>query len=159
MKRLLPRRGCAANMSKWDPFRDLLSIQERVNRLFEDALGAGENRGDVTLAGTWSPAVDIYETETEFLVKAEIPEVKQAEIDIRVKGNTLSIEGERRPHRSMREGYHRVERVYGRFQRSFLLPGSVDQERIAATLRDGILKIVLPKKEETVKKHIEIDNI
>jgi len=159
MKRLLPERGFAANMSKWDPFRDLLFIQERVNRLFEDAFGAGESGGDVTLLGTWSPAVDIYETETEFLVKAEIPEVKQSEIDIRVKGNTLSIEGERRPRRSMREGYHRVERVYGRFQRTFLLPGSVDQERIAATLRDGILKIVLPKKEETVKKHIEIDHI
>ena len=158
MKRVLPERGFAANMSKWDPFRDLLSIQERVNRLFEDALG-GENTSDLTLAGTWSPAVDIYETETEFLVKAELPEVKESEIDIRVKGNTLSIEGERKPHRPMGEGYHRVERVYGRFQRSFLLPGSVDQERIAATLRDGILKIVLPKREETVKKHIEIDHI
>jgi HSP20 family protein len=145
-------------MSKWDPFRDLFSIQERVNRLFDDALGTGEKGGDVSQAGTWSPAVDIYETETEFLVKAEIPEVKQSEIDIRVKGNTLSIEGERRPHRSMREGYHRVERVYGRFQRSFLLPGSVDQEKITATLKDGILKIVVPKKEETVKTHIEIDH-
>jgi len=80
-----------------------------VNRLFEDApWRRRKQRGCYHLAGTWSPAVDIYETETEFLVKAEIPEVKQAEIDIRVKGNTLSIEGERRPHRSMREGYHRV---------------------------------------------------
>lgn len=155
---MLPGRDFAANMSKWDPFRDLLSIQERVNRLFEDAFGAGENKSDGALAGAWSPPVDIYETETEFLVEAEIPDVKESEIDIRVKGNTLSIEGERKPHRPMGEGYHRVERVYGRFQRSFLLPGSVDQERIAATLRDGILKIVLPKSEETVRTHIEIDH-
>ena len=155
---MLGERGYAANMSKWDPLKDLLSIQERVNRLFEDALGAGKDTGDGTLAGTWSPAVDIYETETEFLVKAEIPDVKESEIDIRVKGNTLNIEGERKPHRPMGEGYHRVERVYGRFQRSFLLPGSVDQERIAATLKDGILRIVLPKREEAARKQIEIDH-
>jgi len=158
MKKELRGRGFAANMSKWDAFKDLLSVQERVNRLFEDALGVGGNMGDAALAGTWSPAVDICETQTEFLVKAEIPEVKESEIDIRVKGNTLSIEGERKPHRSMGEGYHRVERVYGRFQRTFLLPRSVDQEKIAATLRDGILRIVLPKREDTVKKHIEIDH-
>ena len=159
MKRALAERGFAADMSKWDPLRDLLSIQERVNRLFEDALGAGETIRDGIVAGTWSPAVDICETETEILVKAEIPDVKESDIDIRVRGNTLSIEGERKPHRPMGEGYHRVERVYGRFQRSFLLSGSVDQERIAATLKDGILKIVIPKREETAKKHIEIDQI
>jgi len=156
---MLPGKGFAANMSKWDPFRDLLSIQERVNRLFEDALGAGKDISDAALAGTWSPAVDIYETETEFLVKAEIPDVKESDIDVRIKENTLHIEGERKPHRPMGEGYHRVERVYGRFQRSFLLPGSVDQERVAATLKDGILKIVIPKREERAKQHIEIDHI
>ncbi len=131
-------------MNSWDPFKDLLSIQERVNRLFEDAAGPGVQ--DLTSGGAWSPSVDICETETEFLVMAEVPGVKRSDMDIRVRGNALTIEGERRLHRAVMEGYHRLERVCGKFHRSFLLPGSVDQDSITASLKDGILKIVLPKK-------------
>jgi HSP20 family protein len=140
-------------MSSRDPFKDLLSIQERLNRLFENTTGTGAQ--DLTSGGTWSPAVDICETETEFLVRAEVPDVKRSDIDIRVRGNTLTIEGERRPHHTLMEGYHRLERAYGRFQRSFLLPGSVDQDTISASLKDGILKIVLPKKGDAMNKQAE----
>ena len=148
------RRGSAGSMNSWDPFKDLFSMQERVNRLFESAAGSGAH--DPVSGGTWSPAVDICETETEFLVRAEVPEVKRSDVDIRVRGNTLTIEGERKPHRTVMEGYHRLERAYGRFQRSFLLPGSVDQGTITASLKDGILKIVLPKKGDTADKQIEV---
>jgi len=140
-------------MNSWDPFKDLLSIQERVNRLFENAVGSGE---ETTSGGTWSPAMDVCETETEYLVRAELPEVERSDIDIRIRGNTLTIEGERKLHRTVMEGYHRLERIYGRFRRSFLLPGSLDQDSITASLKDGILKIVLPKKGNTVDKEEEV---
>lgn len=156
MKNLRQKEDSAANMNDWDPFRDIFSIQERVNRLFENTLGSDSRGGEPTSTGIWSPVVDICETETEFFVKAEVPEVKQSDIEIRVKGKTLTIEGERKLHRAMMEGYYRIERAYGRFQRSFLLPTSVDQDRIKASLRDGILRIVLPKKREIIKKQIEI---
>jgi HSP20 family protein len=143
-------------MNRWDPLRDLLSVQERINRLFEDALGDRAGEAELMQAGVWSPAVDIGETEREFLVMAELPDVKQSDVAIRMKGNILIIEGERRPQHTPMEGYYRMERVYGRFQRSFLLPVLVDQNGITATLRDGVLKIVLPKKTESNKRRIEI---
>jgi HSP20 family protein len=142
-------------MNKRDTLRDLFSIQERVNRLFEDAMG-GAAAPEETGGTTWSPVVDIYEAGSEFVVEAELPEVAQSDIDIKVQNNTLTIEGERRLQRAMMEGYHRIERAYGRFSRSFLLPGSVDQETITATLRDGVLRIVLPKRVEVLPKQIEI---
>lgn len=135
--------------------RDLFSIQERVNRLFEDALGGAE-AGEETGAGTWSPVVDIYETEQDFIVEAELPEVRQSDIEIRIQDSTLTIEGERKLQRSTTEGYHRIERAHGRFARSFVLPGSVDQESVKATFRDGVLRIVLPKKVETPSRQIAI---
>lgn len=141
-------------MNKLDPLADLISIQDRVSRLFEDTFITERSTG-----GTWSPAVDIYETEAEFVVKAEVPEVKQSDIYIRVIDKTLMIEGERKPHRTVMEGYHRIERAYGKFQRSFLLPDTVEQDNIRATLKDGILNIVLPKKGEMIPRQIKITEI
>lgn len=132
-------------MNRWDALRDLFSIQERVNRFFENALG-GMEAAEEAGVGTWSPVIDIYETEHDFVVEAEIPEVKQSDIQTRIQDNALTIEGERKLQRPMTEGYHMIERAHGKFSRSFLLPGSVDQESIKATLKDGILQIVLPKK-------------
>jgi HSP20 family protein len=140
-------------MKRWETLKDLFSIRDRVNRLFEEALGGVREAGEA--AGTWSPVVDIYETETEFVVKAELPEVKQSDIIIRVQDNALTIEGERKLQQAI-EGYHRIERAYGRFMRSFLLPGSVDRGAIKAALKDGILDIVLPKKMEILPRQIEI---
>lgn len=143
-------------MNKRDSLMDLLSIQDRISRLFDDTL-VTENSGVITTGGTWSPVVDIYETEIEFVVKAEVPEVRQSDIDIRVIDNTLMIKGERKPLRTVMEGYYRIERAYGKFQRSFLLPGSVEQDNIKATLMDGVLNIVLSKKEKVVSRQAEIN--
>ncbi|MGD1076330.1 MAG: Hsp20/alpha crystallin family protein [Thermodesulfovibrionales bacterium] len=143
-------------MNKWDDtLRDLLSIQERVNRLFDTAMGGVETREE-SGSGLWSPAVDIYETGSEIIVEAELPEVKQSDMDIKVQDNTLTIEGERKLRRAVKEGYHRIERAYGKFSRSFPLSGPVDQETIKATLKDGVLRIILPKKGDALSKQIPI---
>lgn len=149
------KKGFAATMNRWDPLRNLLSIQEMVNRLFDDMPGRYED-GELTRAGMWSPAVDICETEEEFLVSAELPELEQSDIDIRVSGQTLVIEGERNLRRTLVESCHRIERSYGTFRRSFLLPQAVDRDKMTTVLRDGILRIVLPKKSGITRRKIEV---
>lgn len=125
--------------------KDLLSIQERVNRLFEDVL---ERPDQFSTAHTvWSPLVDICEAEHEFMVMAELPEVYQEDIEIKIEENVLIISGVRKHlHDTGRDTYHVVERKYGYFHRSFLLPTSVDKNSIKANLRDGVLTILLPKR-------------
>ena len=143
---------------RWTPFRELSTVQDRVNRLFEDAMKA-PYRGDEGLTSTaWAPAVDIYETDKEIVLKAELPEMQEKDIDIKVEDNVLSITGERRMEKEVKEeNYHRIERSYGSFNRSFTLPRTVDREGIKAAYKDGVLKVTLPKKEETKPKQIKID--
>lgn len=136
--------------------KDLISIQERVNRLFDDVM----QKGDISFPPhkVWSPLVDICESEHEFIVMAELPEVYQDDIDIKIEENVLLLSGERKHlHDTARDTYHRVERKYGYFHRSFLLPSTVDQEKIKANLRDGILRIILPKKSDTDPVKVVID--
>ncbi|MBA4348490.1 MAG: heat-shock protein Hsp20 [Thermodesulfovibrio sp.] len=138
-------------MEKWDSLKDIFSLRERINKIFEDTqtrTGEGKSAG-------WIPVVDIYETPAEFVVKAELPEVKNPDINIKVEGNILRISGERTLQREGRN-YHQVERPYGVFSRTFILPVTVDHENIKANLEDGILEIILPKKEEEMPRHIEI---
>jgi HSP20 family protein len=144
-------------MTKWDPFKDLLTLQDRMNRLFDDSM-RGVRQTDEGLAGAvWSPAVDIYETDNEVVLKAEVPGVNQKDIDIQVENNTLTLLGERKIDKeTVRENYHRIERSYGSFVRSFTLPGTVDQEKIRADYKDGVLKIEMPKREETKPKQIKV---
>jgi HSP20 family protein len=105
----------------------------------------------------WSPAVDIYETDDEVVVKAELPEVDQKDIDIQIENNTITLRGERKFNKeTKKENFHRIERAYGAFSRSFTLPGTIDQERIRADYKDGILKISMPKREETKPKQIKV---
>jgi HSP20 family protein len=142
---------------RWEPFRDLMSLQERMNRLFDESVGRLRGADDSLDSGAWSPAVDIYETEHDIVLKAELPEVNQKDIDIRLENNTLTLKGERQFHKETKEeNYHRVERAYGAFSRSFTLPATVDQEKIKAEYKDGILKITLPKKEESKPKQIQV---
>ncbi len=122
----------------------MIFLKERIFRIFEDALRSA-NTAQMVLEGTWSPPVDLYETETEFVVKAEIPEVKEKDLSIRLESNILTIEGERRIRRNETGDYHRIERPYGRFRRSFVLPDPVDKDSVRATLHDGVLNIILPK--------------
>jgi HSP20 family protein len=142
---------------KWDPFRDLVTLQDRMNRLFEESVRNVRPGDEALSSALWSPAVDIYETDEEVVVKAELPEVNQKDIDIQVENNTLTLRGERKFVKDVkRENFHRVERAYGAFSRSFTLPSTVDQEKIRADYKDGILKISMPKREETKPKQIKV---
>lgn len=142
---------------RFDPFRELSSMQDRINRIFGDAYGR-RSEDDIMLRGDWIPPVDIFENESgEIVMKAELPGLKKEDIDLRVENNTLTIRGERRRHDEVKEEqYHRVERVYGVFSRSFSLPATVDASRVSADYKDGLLTVVLPVKEEAKPRQIQV---
>lgn len=141
---------------RWDPFRDLNILQDRMNRLFDDA-GRGWRADEPVSAATWSPAVDIFESEGEIVVKAELPGMEKKDIMLNLENNVLTLKGERRFEKETKEeNYHRVERSYGGFSRAFTIPTMVDEEKIRADYKDGVLKIVLPKKEQAKPKQIRI---
>lgn len=143
-------------ITRWDPFRDLNILQERMNRLFGDA-GRGWRTEEPVATTTWSPAVDIYETEGDIVVQAELPGMERKDIALQLENNVLMLRGERRFEKETKEeNYHRIERSYGAFNRSFSIPASVDGEKIRADFKDGILKILLPKKEQAKPKQIKI---
>ena len=142
-------------VTRWEPLKDLMALQERMNKLFDETFSRGTQDVDV---GAWSPPVDIIEQGDEIIIKMEIAEVEQKEIDIKVEGNALTIKGERKLEEGIkREDYLRLERPYGSFSRSFSLPTTVDHEKVKASHKDGILRIVLPKKEETKPKQIKVE--
>ena len=142
---------------KWDPFRDLISIQDRMNRLFEQTLTRSRGEEGVS-ATTWTPAVDIYETADMIVMKAELPGVAREDIQIQIDGNTLTLRGERRFAKDVQEeSYLRIERAYGSFHRAFTLPAGVQQDRVRALFKDGVLELSLPKAEEAKPKKIAID--
>lgn len=142
---------------KWDPFRDLISIQDRMNRLFEQTLSRSRDEEGIATA-TWTPAVDIYETAETIVMKAELPGLNRDDIDIQIQDNTLVLRGERRFARDVQqENYLRIERAYGSFHRTFTLPATVRQEGIRAVFRDGVLELTLPKTEGATPKRISIE--
>jgi HSP20 family protein len=144
-----------ASISRWDPFRGLVSLQDQVNRLFEDTVIQGRT-GQADLA-TWAPPADIYETENDLVAKVDLPGVQEADIDIRVENNTLAIRGERKFEKEVNEdSYLRVERAFGTFTRSFSLPNIVKVENIRASLQNGVLTLRMPKREEAKPKQIKI---
>jgi HSP20 family protein len=138
-----------------DPFRSFRSLQQRINRLFEEAFGPlGEESWALA---AWAPACDIYETDNEIVVKMELPEVKKEDIQVTLDNNLLTIRGERKfQEETKRENYHRIERSYGEFMRSFTLPAAIDSGKISAEYKDGVLRVVLPKREEAKPKQIEV---
>lgn len=144
---------------RWlDPFRDLTSIQERMNQIFEDALSRSRGRDEGLRTGMWTPAVDIYEKNDAVVVKAELPGVEKDQISVEVKDGILTLRGERKFERDVKEeSYHRIERSYGTFLRSFSLPVSVDQDKVKAAFRDGVLEVELPKKEQAKPKQVKVD--
>lgn len=141
---------------RWDPFRDLVTLREKMNRLFEDFYPAqGEERDLV--ASSWTPAVDIFETEHELVLTAELPGLEDKDIEIKVEDNTLTLKGERKFEKETKEeNYHRVERSYGSFYRSFSIPAYIDQDKIKAEHDHGILKVSLPKKHDSKPRKIEV---
>ena len=141
------------SLVRWEPFRDLLALQERLNRGFDAPRQSGEEQ-----LGTWAPAVDIYETEKEIVLKADLPGMNLADVDISLNNNVLSVRGERRFEKEVKEdSYHRVERAYGNFVRTFTLPNTVNAEQIEASYDAGVLKITMPKREEARPKQIKVN--
>ncbi len=142
-------------ITRWDPFRAPTTLQEQINRLFEDSFFRG--RGDESALTTWAPAVDIYETEHELVVKADLPDVNEKDLDIRVENSMLTIRGQRKFEQSVKEeDYLRVERAYGSFTRSFSLPNTVNTEAMKAEYRNGVLTVRMPKREESKPKQIKV---
>ena len=145
---------------RWEPFREFASLQDRMNRLLDESLRGARtgNADDWALGGSWAPAVDIYEQDGNIVMKAELPGVDPKAVDIRLENNTLTLRGERKLDKEVKEdSYHRVERAYGAFSRSFTLPTVVDQGSIKAEYRDGVLKLTLPKREEAKPRQIQIN--
>lgn len=144
-------------MAKWEPFRDLMTMQDRMTRLFDETLARIWKEEGVA-KGIWSPAVDILERGDEIILKIDLPEMIQSEIDIKVEDNNLIIQGERKfIKESSDANYIQIERPYGTFHRHFTIPRMIDQEKIKATYKDGVLRVVLPKKKEVHPKPVAIE--
>ncbi len=142
-------------LTRWEPFRGATALQDQVNRLFGDVF---ERAGEESSLTAWAPSVDIYETEHELVVKADLPEVDPKDLDIRVENNILTIRGERKFEKKVsEENYLRVERAYGSFARSFTLANTVNSEAIKADYQNGVLTLGIPKKEEAKPKQIKVN--
>lgn len=145
-------------ITRWDPFRDLISLRDRMNKLFEDSISRSHAFDQDFSAGAWRPTVDIYETPDKIILKADLPGISLDDIELKIENNTLTIRGERRMDKETKqEDYHRIERAYGSFSRSFTLPNTVDVDKVKAEHKNGILEVILPKKEETKPKKIKIE--
>ena len=144
-----------ATLSRFEPFRGVSSVQGQINRLFSEAFDRSTDEANLT---AWAPAVDIYETEHELGVKADLPGVKPGDLDIRVENNILTIRGARKFEKKVNEeNYLRVERAYGSFSRSFALANTVNTEAIKADYQDGVLTLAIPKREEAKPKQIKVN--
>ena len=144
------------NIVRFDPFREMAALQDRVNRAFGDLSRRYDD--DLTVRGTWTPSVDIYETDNHALVlKAELPDVAKEDIDLRVENNTLTISGTKKMDKEVKEQqYHRIERMYGSFSRTFTLPPTVDAGKIGAEFKNGVLMVTLPLREEAKPRQIQV---
>jgi HSP20 family protein len=140
-------------LTRWDPFRGVTTLQDEMNRLFDRAF---PTRPDEALTA-WAPKVDIYETENELVVKADIPDMEEKDLDVRVENNMLTIRGERKFEEKVKEeNYLRIERSYGAFSRSFSLPNTVNTEAIKAEYKNGVLTVGMAKKAEAKPKQVKI---
>ena len=145
-------------LSRWDPFRDLVTLQDRMNRLFEDSLSRSKTTDQEMAMGAWTPAVDIYETPEQIVLRADLPGIAEKDIDVRIENNVLVLRGERKFLKEAKEeDYHRIERSYGVFSRTFQLTGTIDQTKIQAVHQDGVLEVRLPKREDTKPQKVKID--
>ena len=143
-------------ITRFDPFREFATLQDRMNRLFGDVYLRDE---DVTQRGNWVPPVDIYETEGhDLVIKAELPDMTREDIEVTVENNTLTLRGTKKPPVEVKdEQFRRIERQYGTFVRSFTLPNTVDPSRVAAEYRHGVLTVKLPFREEAKPRTINVE--
>lgn len=143
---------------RWDPFQDLVTLQDRMNQIFEQTLARSRGDREGVMASAWSPPVDIYETAQSLILQAELPGLSKADIDIQVRDNRLTLKGERRHEKELKEeNYLRVERAYGMFQRVFSLPADIQPDKIRATFKDGVLEVTIPKAEAAPPKQITVE--
>lgn len=141
-------------MRRWEPFRELVSLRDDMDRLFRSFFGGPLEE----VEGFWAPVIDIEEDNDSYYVRAEVPGIKKEEIKISVRGNALSLSGERKQESETKnKTFHRVERSYGRFKRTISLPSEIDAEKVKATYKDGILTVTLPKPESMKPKEIEVE--
>jgi HSP20 family protein len=141
-------------ITRWDPFREFVTLQDRMNRLFRDTQGGPEESLTTT---TFAPPVDVYEDEHNITLKIEVPGIDEKDIDVRIENNTLTVHGERKFEKEEKEeNYRRVERQYGNFTRTFTLPTTVDSENVQADYDKGVLKVTLTKKAEAKPKQIKV---
>lgn len=142
-------------ITRFEPFRDLLNLQGQVNRLFQDF---GRGSDELITTGTFVPPIDIYEDEHSISLRLEVPSMQEKDIDIRLENNTLTVRGERNFEKEEKEeNFHRIERRYGTFSRSFTLPNTVDSEKVEANCENGVLKIKLAKRAEAKPKQVKIN--
>src|SRR2546421_13121538 len=140
---------------RYDPFRDLRALQDEVNRLFTGNMARFDDEG--IARGSWSPSVDIYENKDQIVVEAELPGMKREDFDLSVENNVITLRGERQfEKKDESDNYHRVERSYGAFTRSFTLPQTVSAEGATAEYNNGVLRVTLPKREETKARRIQV---
>jgi HSP20 family protein len=143
-------------ISRWEPFGGLSTLHDQVNRLFNET--RFRRQGEESELTTWAPPVDIYETPNELVVKADLPDLQEKDIDVCVENNLLTIRGERKFEKSVsEENYLRVERSYGSFSRSFSLPNAVNTESIHAEYKNGVLTVNLPKREESKPRQVKVN--
>jgi len=143
---------------RWsDPFREYAQLQDRIHRVFSDAYGRGDE--GLMTSGTWAPPVDIYQNgDHEVVLKAELPDMTREDIDITVDNGTLTIRGEKKFSSEVKEeSFHRIERRYGSFSRSFSLPQTVDTGKVGAEYKNGVLTVRLPLREEAKPRQIKVD--
>jgi HSP20 family protein len=141
-------------IARLEPFRGLSTLQDQFNRLFNESFRTHSEESALT---SWAPTVDIYETPNELVVKADLPDVNEKDIDVRVENNLLTIRGERKFEKSVsEENFLRVERTYGSFSRSFSLPNTVNPEAIGAEYKNGVLTVTLPKREESKPRQVKV---
>ena len=146
------------SIMRWRPRRDLLSIRDDMNHLFDNFFTGWPEPRKGLLEGEWAPSIDVSETDDEITVTAELPGVKQEEVDITIADDVLTLKGEKKEEKEVKEkNYHRIERSYGSFQRSISLPAGVQADKATATYKDGVLIIAVPKAEEAKPKQIKID--
>ena len=142
---------------RWDPFRELATVQDRMNRMFNDVWGRTRHADDDYISGSWLPSVDVRETKDALEIAAELPGLDPKDVEVSVENGILTLKGSRSFEKAIEgETYHRVERAYGSFERSFSLPTNVDPEKVHAVFRNGVLHLTLPKRDEAKPKSISI---
>ena len=145
------------HLVRWDPFRELEDMSARLNRLFNQPLARRMPDDEGTLLADWAPAVDVQETDSEYLVKADLPEVKKEDIRVEIQDGMLSVRGERRQEKEEKgKKFHRIERASGRFERRLAVPAEVDAQTVVAEFKDGVLKVHLPKSAGAKPKTVDV---